>query len=31
MKTLTKIMIKAFLIGGLVYPGLMEGYQYIRG
>jgi len=31
MKTHTKIMIKAFLIAGLVYAGAMEGYHYFRG
>ncbi len=31
MKTLTKIMIKVFLIAGLVYAGVMEGYHYFRG
>ena len=31
MKTLTKITIKAFLISGLIYAGLMVGFDYYKG
>jgi hypothetical protein len=30
MKTLTKIMIKSFLIYGLIYAGIMVGFDYFR-
>jgi len=31
MDTLTKITIKAFLISGLIYAGLMAGFDYYNG
>jgi hypothetical protein len=31
MKTLTKTIIRAFLISGLIYAGLMAGFDYSKG
>ena len=31
MDTLTKITIRAFLISGLIYAGLMAGFDYYNG